>query len=426
MDYYDVIVIGAGPAGTSSALFLRKAGYRVLLLDQAGFPRDKVCGEFVSPAVDALLDELGVLASIEALSPVRLNGVVLSSYEENEVSIDYPDGLGHSGRMTSLSLPRTLFDSLMLAQARKTGVDIREHHKVDDLIFENGSVVGVRGGDARKSRFEFRAKVVVDAGGRNSISIRRLNLKKNANGACKIALAAHWSDVSLPQRRCYMHVSRPGYTGISQVGDRLANVVLIVDRSLLKGEDPQAFYLSALFKNRKRSALLDRGVIAEKPRTVESLAFSVKPVPCGGLLLVGDAMGFIDPFTGEGIYLALKSSQIAAGVIHKALEETGGFTKAHLNFYERLRHTEFNKKFLLSRVLQFLIYKPQACNWVVKVLLRNPSLAAMLVGAIGDYLPAGDVASATFLMRMIAGSWFPQDRAQSDFMPGSEKKRSRN
>ena len=143
--------------------------------------------------------------------------------------------------------------------------------------------------------------------------------------------------------------------------------------------------------------------MTEKPRAVESLAFSVKPVPCGGLALVGDAMGFIDPFTGEGIYLALKSAQIAAGVVHKALRDDGAFRRDHLLSYERLRYDEFNKKFMLSIILQFLICKPQACKWVVKTLQRNPPLAAMLAGTIGDYLPAEQVVSMKFLMQMIAG-----------------------
>lgn len=403
MSPHDVVVIGAGPAGAASALFLHHAGHRVLLLDQSGFPRDKVCGEFISPAADFILDELGILPAIEALSPVRLKGITISAYEENEISIDYPP----TDRMDSLSIPRVTLDNLLLGQARVAGVDIRLHHKVDDLLFEEGSVVGVTGFDDQKARFEFRARVVVDAGGRNCISLRRLDLKSPGNN--KIALAAHWQGVHLPRAQCYMHISPPGYTGISQVGKDLANVVLVVDRADLKGEDLQDFYMQAVLKNKKRKVLLDGGAPVERPRTVESLAYSVKPVPCAGLALVGDAMGFIDPFTGEGIYLALESARIAARVIHKALGQDG-FTIDRLRHYERLRSTEFDKKFQLSRILQVLIYRPHMCNWVIKVLSKNPSLAETLLGVIGDYIPARKVVSMRFLMKLLAGACCPEKK----------------
>lgn len=408
----DVVIIGAGPAGASSALFLSQAGYQTTLLDQGLFPRDKVCGEFISPAADAILAELQVLPAIETLAPVRLKGVTISAYEKNEISIDYPPLPGASSAMSSLSIPRVVLDNILLEQARKAGVEVRLQHKVDDLIFKDGSAVGVAGFDDQKKRFEIRARVVIDAGGRNGVSIRRLNLKRPGNN--KIALAAHWQGVNLPRAHCYMHISPPGYTGISQVGGGLANVVLVVDPADIKGADLQEFYLRTVLKNKKRKILLDGGTLVEKPRAVESLAYSVKPVPCGGLVLVGDAMGFIDPFTGEGIYLALESSRIAARVIHKALGE-GGFTREHLDSYERMRYAEFKKKFQLSRILQTLIYSPQACNWVIKTLASNPSLAETLVGVIGDYIPADKVVSLRFLMKLLAGVLFPE--AGSRFYP---------
>ncbi|MFQ5443344.1 MAG: NAD(P)/FAD-dependent oxidoreductase, partial [Nitrospinales bacterium] len=218
MKKFDVIVIGGGPAGTASALFLRKLGYHILLLDQARFPRDKVCGEFISPAADFILEKLGVLSSIEAVNPLRLEGVCISSYEKNELSVTFPPMPGYSGRMTSLSLPRVVLDDILLKRTRAEGIEVREGYKVDDFIFESGNVAGVRGRDAEKTRFAFRAPVVVDAGGRNCISIRRLGLKKPARGPMRIAIAAHWRNVRLPRKFCYMHVSRPGYTGMAPVG----------------------------------------------------------------------------------------------------------------------------------------------------------------------------------------------------------------
>jgi menaquinone-9 beta-reductase len=403
MNRYDVIVIGGGPAGAAAALFLNRSGYKVLLLDQATFPRDKVCGEFISPAADAILEDLGVLAAIEATSPLRLRGVAISSYEKAELAVEYPPHPGVKGPMTSLSLPRFVFDQLMIQKVKQVGVEVREGHKVTDFIIEDGNVTGVRGRDADSKAFEFLSSVVVDAGGRNGISLRRFDLKKKSAGSGKIALAAHWTVPKPPLDYCYMHISPPGYTGIAPTGKNQVNVVLVVDKKYLQGKDLQDFYVETVLQNPLRRSLLENGQVEEKVRSVDSLAFSVRPPTVGGLLLVGDAAGFIDPFTGEGIYLSLRSAQIASGAIDTAFKKKD-FSRAALSAYEGLRNQEFKKKFLLSKILQRLIYSRPLCNRVIRTLARNPDQAATLVGVIGDYIPADKVMSFRFLWRLLKGA----------------------
>jgi menaquinone-9 beta-reductase len=403
MNRYDVIVIGGGPAGSATALFLARSGHKVMLLDQATFPRDKVCGEFISPAADPILDELGVLSAIEATSPLRLRGVAISSYENTELAIEYPPHPDVKGPMTSLSLPRFVFDELMMQKVKQVGVEVREGHKVTDFIIEDGNVIGVRGRGASRKAFEFRSPVVVDAGGRNGISLRRFALKKKNTGSGKIALAAHWTVPKPLLDYCYMHISPPGYTGIAPTGKNQVNVVLVVDKNCLQGTDLQGFYVQTVLQNPLRRSLLDKGEVEEKVRSVDSLAFSVRPPKAGGLLLVGDAAGFIDPFTGEGIYLSLRSAQIASGVIDAAFKKKD-FSRAALSAYEGLRNQEFKKKFLLSKILQWLIYNRPLCNRVIRTLAGNPDQAANLVGVIGDYYSADKVMSFRFLWQLLKGA----------------------
>jgi menaquinone-9 beta-reductase len=396
----DVIIIGGGPAGCAAALELNRLGYRVVLCDQAKFPRDKVCGEFISPAADPILKRLGVLDRIEALSPKRLKGVAISSYEGEEVVIDYPQLPGMGARPTSLSVPRYELDANFMEQVKQVGVEVREQHKVTGFLFAEGRVAGVRGWDESKTSFTLKAPLVIDAGGRNALSLKSMGLKKESAGNTKIAMAAHWQGAQIADDYCYMHVSRPGYTGISSVGKDRANVVLVVNRQSMHGEKPDKFYLDAVLRNRHRRKILQDAECIESVRTIESLAFSVKPVTCGGLLLVGDAMGFIDPFTGEGIYLSLRSSEIAVEVADQAFKKSD-WSNEVLKDYEVRRRQEFDKKFLLSRIFQKLIYSRFFCDRVVRALQRKPELAETLVGVIGDLSPAQTAVSFKFLLRLL-------------------------
>ncbi len=353
---------------------------------------------------------MGVLEALERHRPLRLKGVAISSYEKEEFVVEYPPRPGHPRGMSSLSLPRTLLDSLLLDQVVRAGVEVRQKHKVTDFLFEGGNVAGVRGRDAQGRAFSFRARMVVDAGGRNAIALRRFHLKRRSRYAGKIALAAHWDGVTLPGPYCHMHISRPGYTGLAPVGNRRANVVLVVPDSCLRGEkDRHRFYVRAVLKNRRRRIFLENAKPVEPVRGVGALAFEVKPVPCGGLILVGDATGFLDPFTGEGIYLSLRSAQMAAEEIDGALRD-GDVSRRRLSGYDRKRGQEFEEKFRLSKCLQHLLYHPARCNWVVRRLAENPDLARDLVGVIGDYLPAKKVVSWGYVFRLVAGKTRRRER----------------
>jgi len=401
MANYDVIVIGAGPAGSASAILLAQKGYRVALLDREKFPRDKVCGEFISPGADPILAELGALKSVESACEVRLKGVAVSAYEREGFCADYPPLDGKP--MTSLSLQRTVFDLILWQRAGDAGVERFEGFQVSGLEFENGCAAGVSGWDESRVPFKLRAKAVIDAGGRNAVSLRRLNLRKESGKEGRLALAAHWDGVGQHISHCHMHISEPGYTGLAEVGPGKVNIVLVVNPAEARGKDLNRFYEEAVLKNPLRADLLGSARPCEKVRTVDSLAFSVRPPECGGLLLAGDATGFIDPFTGEGIYLSLRSAQIACETLEKAFN-AGDFSHRALKEYDQLRLKENEKKFLLSRLLQSILYRPALCRRVTRILSQNPDMASDLVGVIGDYYDPQEIVSIGFLWKMLLRS----------------------
>ena len=134
---------------------------------------------------------------------------------------------------------------------------------------------------------------------------------------------------------------------------------------------------------------------------VDSLAYSVKTPECGGLILVGDATGFIDPFTGEGIYLSLRSSQLAVKTIANAFDKSD-FSENQFKVYDRMCEKEFKKKIILSKVLQYLIYNPSVCIRVVNALALEKELSGLLIGVIGDYIPASKVVCFEYFFRLFS------------------------
>jgi len=397
----DVVVVGGGPAGAASAVFLAARGFQVTLIDRARFPRDKVCGEFISPAADELLSEMGVLSAIENASPVRLKGVSIAAYGERPLKVDYPPERPGGRPMTSLSLPRRVLDGLLVERAREAGVTVLEGHGASDFLIRDGAARGVVGQNEAGARFELPARLVIDAGGRNCLSIRRFGLRiKHRARPGKLALAAHWRGLWGLEPYCYMHIHPPGYTGIAPTGKGEANVVLVVQADDLKGARPGDLYEKAVYGCPARKALLEGARLSEDVRVVDSLAYSVKPPPVDRLLQVGDAMGFMDPFTGEGIYLSLRSAKLAAQAAGRALAKEP-CSPGDLARYREKRWREFRLKFILSRALERLIERPRLCRRVVRALASRPVLAEQLVGVIGDYFPARRVVSAGYVTRLL-------------------------
>ncbi len=396
-DTRDVIVVGGGPAGAAAATGLRLAGHDVLLLDAAHFPRDKICGEGVSPEAWRLLEELGAAFRVRALAPHPLRGMTLVA----------PDGTAFSGdygrqRHPGFALRRTALDTALLDRARETGVEIREGVRVTDLLLEEGQVAGVvaENGGAPSN---FRARLVVGADGRRSRVARRLGLLREHKTLRKFAVRGYWDGMEGLSDHGEMHGAAGGYCGIAPLSATSANVAFVLDESEMApaARDLEGFYRREL---RRRWPRLDERLTDARllgpPRCIGPLALEARCVSAPHVLLVGDAAGFYDPFTGEGVTLALRSAELAAGVADRALRADA---LADLRVYDRLRHAATKHKFLLNRLLQRVVAWPELSNLVARRLRRRPDLADQLVGIAGDFVPARTALGPGFLYKLLCG-----------------------
>ena len=384
---WDSIVVGAGPAGSATALLLTRAGARVLLLDRARFPREKPCSEYLSPESTRVLERLGphVLAAVAAASPAHLTGMKVVA----------PSGAGVVGRFETFSfaLPRTRFDTILRDAAQAAGAEVREGVRVEDLLYDDGAVAGVATRETgSEKRDSFRARVVVGADGLRSVVARRLGMVRTS-APRRIAFTAHVADAIGVNDLGEMHVGRPGYVGLGPIGDGVSTVALVLP--LADARRGERFFeelnrfpgVAGRFDARR----MVRRVLATGPFA----RWSRRPVAAGGgALLVGDAADFFDPFTGQGIYSALRGAELAAAAILEAL--TSG---ASLRSYARARRREFAGKWVLERLIGIAVGWPALIERVVGRMIRRPDLADLLVRATGNCIPA----RAVLTPRVLAG-----------------------
>jgi len=389
------VVVGGGPAGTAAAVFLRQAGHEVVLVDEARFPRDKVCGEGVSPEAWRLLARMGADGAVRALRPRPVRGMKLTA----------PDGTAFVGeyagaREPGFAVRRWCLDRALLECARGAGVDVREGVRALDIVAPGGVVRGVVVEGARAPE-HLGARLVVAADGRRSVVARKLGLLREHRTLRKFAVRGYWKGVDGLTDHGEMHVTRGGYCGIAPLGGDEANVTFVLDQADLRaaGGGLADFYLRTLERWPRIRERLERACLTSPPRAIGPLALEARRVSSPGALLVGDAAGFYDPFTGEGVTLALRSAELAAEVAHGAL--MSGSTD--LRLYDRLRDEATRDKFRLNRLLQRVVAWPALANAVARRLSRRPDLADRLVGIAGDFVPARTAMGAGFLYEMVKG-----------------------
>lgn len=383
----DVLVVGGGPAGATTAFQLATAGISVTLVDRATFPRDKPCGESLSPGALARLDALSMWrprgpaeASPEA-PPMVVRGMRIHSPRGTCFLGRYKGGAGGLG----LAIRRTRFDHELLACAKARGVRVIEGVEVTaaEITSSDQALVHARVVEgSAKIRFEARRVVVAD--GRRSFLARSLGfLEPEASGGDRrYAVGAHLEGVSGLSEFAEMHVGGSGYCGVAPLSPTTANVcyVLFTNRLDMTPRTMESDFRRRLRSFGEISQRAASSTLAGDIRVVGPLRLSSFKHATGPFIACGDTTGFLDPFTGEGIAHAIGSGVLGAAAISASLSGRQEAFRTYERDVRRLRRV----KGMAARLLYALVSRPILSNSTATVLAHAPRLADAIVQLFGD------------------------------------------
>jgi len=384
----DVVVVGAGPAGAASAILLAEHGLAVTVLERGPRARAKVCGEYLSPEGGRVLDRLGVLKTVDVGGAVAMSGMRITAPDGTVLDARYGAVGGFRPyRDHAIGVSRATLDGALLDRVRALPIELRTGVRVTEVLVEAGRVTGVVGMDAAGARVEARGRVVIAADGRASVIAHRLGCRRRHRLA-RMALVTYVSGVAGCRDVGEIFVDPPDYSILNPLAPERVNLSLVVP---LAHAVPWRARLEDFFAARvKQLPHLARrlvGAVRVAPlASLGPLAYRVAPPREGGVLFVGDAAGFYDPFTGEGIFTALHSAELAAETVVDALR-AGDVSAAALSAYDRARRAAFADKARVTRLLQALIARRSVANLAARWLAGRPRVLAALLGVIGDYVP---------------------------------------
>jgi flavin-dependent dehydrogenase len=372
---YDVIIAGAGPAGTSAAIHLATGGARVLLVEQKKFPREKLCGEFISPECLKHFQRLGVSDRMLAAGGKSLTQTVF--YARSGRSIDVPSSW-FDNQNAALGLSRAEMDQRLLERARTAGVFVLEETQASGLISEQRRIRGVQL-KSQGGAIEATANVVIDATGRTRALDHRLEASRNETRksrlprrASLVAFKAHLRDALPLPGTCEIYFYPGGYGGLSGIEKDLSNLCFIVSAKDVRAcqADPERAMRELVTKNSRASSSLAGARVEGQWLAVALESFGRRePVPAEGLLMIGDAAAFIDPFTGSGMLMALEGGALAANVILRHLPDLrdGASCSELARDYRHLYRQHFGSRLRICALLRRAAFVPSLADAAIRL-----------------------------------------------------------
>jgi flavin-dependent dehydrogenase len=325
-DKYDCIVIGGGPAGSTSATLLAKYGRRVLLLERSVFPRHHI-GESLMPNTYFIFQKLGVLEKMKASDFVRKESVqFVSASGKDSAPFFFPDR-DPGEWSTTWQVSRDKFDKMMLDNARDNGVEVIEKANVKEVLFTDGKATGVRAIVDGQTR-DFSASVTLDATGQVSLLARQLKLRYGDEKLKNAVIYSYWENAQRDEGRnagATLVIALPskiGWFWFIPLENNVTSIGVVAPPDYLyngRGDDPGAILDEEIANTPGLARRLTSATRIKPIYTTADFSYRSQRIAGDGWILAGDAFGFLDPLYSSGVLLALMSGQCAADAVHEAL-----------------------------------------------------------------------------------------------------------
>lgn len=334
----DAIVIGGGPAGSTVASVLAGKGRKVVLLEKEKFPRYHI-GESLLPYGYFVLEKIGMLDKMKSSGFVKKYSVQFVSMDgKASVPFYFHTHLQHEAAQT-WQVRRSEFDSMLLENARERGTDVHEETVVKDFLKEGETVVGVRAVNSDGELLEYHAPVTIDASGRDALAVHKHGWRVKDPTLNKMAVWTYYEgalrDPGIDEGATTVaYVPEKGWFWYIPLHDNVVSVGIVAEPSYLyrDGRDPQRIFQREIESNQWIRDHLAPGKCTGQYHFTSDYSYRSRYCAADGLVLVGDAFAFLDPVFSSGVFLALKSGELAGEIVDRALDD-GDYSADRFNDY---------------------------------------------------------------------------------------------
>ena len=361
---FDVIIVGGGLAGLTSAIHLSKREKHVLLIEKSAFPKHKVCGEYVSNEVLPYLNSLGIDPISEGAK--KITKVHISTTKNNLIKGELPLG--------GFGISRYFLDDLLAKKARLNGVQILKD-TVDSIHFKKESFTIIT-----KSSGVFQSKITIGAFGKRSSLDQKMKRKFIQKESPYLAVKIHVKGL-FPENLVALHNFKGGYCGISKVENNAINICYITEyRSFKKYKNITDFQEQVVFKNEYLKRIFKESTpVFEKPLTISQVSFQTKNPIENHIIMCGDTAGMIHPLCGNGMGMAISSARLASTRILQFLNGEIKTREGLEKQYFRDWNKEFKIRLKTGHFIAWLFRNQTISQIAYSILKRTPSLLPKMI-----------------------------------------------
>jgi flavin-dependent dehydrogenase len=394
MPDYDVVIAGSGPAGSTLAMLLSEAGKSVLLVDKSIFPRDKICGECISPGALKILDKLGIQGEIEKLNIEKVTGVTFRSPNLKSASVYYP------GNHYGYAISRRILDKLLADKARlNPKVTVIEGFNLKNVSVEAGQVIIT--GEKDKKALRFSGTVLAAADGRYSTVASLLNNYYREPETSRHVYVATLENIRELSNNIELEIKDKKLQFlISKQADNLASIAVVINDPAFKKGVTKEKYLEIVGQSASLQGRLGDISFETQLKGIALQKYCLKSLVLDRVLFTGDSAGFIDPITGEGMYRAFKSALYASETIEKAFERND-FSRSFLGSYSDKLLEEFRSVYTFIKTAVFLTTNEPVADFLVKNMNSFEELGEKLVSLQGAIIPGKELFSINTFKLML-------------------------